>query len=86
METLTFDELKALLQDAYEAGEKKIGFENYFEELRVRAGKQAHLISSKPFVSGSVCGYHNLEFIGDGIWKCKKCGLEKTNNVPQTDR
>lgn len=33
------------------------------------------------------CAYHDLEFIGDGLWKCKneKCGLIKTDNIPLGD-
>lgn len=31
------------------------------------------------------CNYHDLEFIGDGLWKCKKCEIKKTNNVPYGD-
>ncbi len=26
--------------------------------------------------------FHSLQFIGDGIWQCEKCGITQTHNTP----
>lgn len=55
---------------------------------KIEEAKIVHVVADNGKVvkkkTDELCSFHDLEFIGDGIWKCKDCRVTKTNNNPLT--
>lgn len=59
-------------------------FSEHYAKTLVSSNEAKPITENKEMSEMAVCLLHNMEFIGDGQWKCTKCKIVKTNNR-QTD-